>query len=200
MGRTAWKVRARLVTTAARLAWHLEVERQAEFPPPPFVLAANHQSFLDPALVGAAYGARQRFIALADLSGNYRLLDWTLQAFDVIEVRRGSVPLGPIRRALQHLEGGGVVTIFPEGTRVGTFGEVPPRPGGAWLAVKAGVPLMAVAVNGTGEVLGKDNRLRPGRIRMVVGPPLIPLGNGRPAVDELNRRWTEWIASTLALG
>lgn len=197
MRRFAWWVAFPIIKVVGRLAWSLRIDRHAEFPHPPFVIAANHHSFLDPALVGAAYGKRQRFFALVDLFGNYRLLDWTLRTFEVIEVSRGTVPLGPLRQALRHLEEGGVVGVFPEGTRAWRFGDVPPRPGAAWLAVRTGTPLVPVAVIGSERVLGVDNRLHRGRIRVVVGPPLHPSGRGREAVDLLNEQWKQWISSAL---
>jgi 1-acyl-sn-glycerol-3-phosphate acyltransferase len=176
--------------------WGLRVEG-AGFPPPPFVIAANHHSFLDAPLVGAAYGRRQRFLTLVDLFGNYRLLDWTLRTFEVIEVQRGGVPLQAVRTALGFLQSGGVVSVFPEGIRAVRFGDVPPRRGAAWLAVRSGVPLVAVAVIGTGEVLGTDNRLHRGRVRVVVGPSFRSGGKGREAVDDLHRQWIEWISSVV---
>ncbi|HKX75527.1 MAG TPA: lysophospholipid acyltransferase family protein, partial [Acidimicrobiia bacterium] len=149
MRRFAWWVVFPTIKVVAKLAWRLRIDRPADFPDPPFVVAANHHSFLDPALVGAAYGKRQRFFALADLFGNYRLLDWILRTFEVIEVSRGTVPLGPLRQALRHLEEGGVVGVFPEGTRAWRFGDVSPRPGAAWLAVRTETPLVPVAVIGS---------------------------------------------------
>lgn len=174
--------------------WRLRIEGEA-FPEPPFVIAANHHSFLDPAVVGASYGKRQRFITLVDLFGNYRLLDWTLQTFEVIRIRRNSVPLAAMKEALDHLGRDGVVTVFPEGTRVWQFGEIPPRPGAAWLAARAGVPLVPVLVEGTDRVLGVDNKLHRGRIKVVVGGSLHPRGRGRAEVEELSRRWVDQIAS-----
>ena len=197
MRRFAWWVVFPIIKVVSRLAWGLRIDRQASFPRPPFVIAANHYSFLDPALVGAAYGKRQRFFALVDLFGNYRLLDWTLRTFEVIEVRRGTVPLGPLRQALAHLDQGGVVSVFPEGTRVWKFGEVTPRRGAAWLAVRSGVPLVPVAVLGSERILGVDNRLHRGRLRALVGSPLRPQGSGREAVDDLHQRWMEWMTSAL---
>jgi len=85
----------------------------AGFPPPPFVIASNHLSFLDPPLIGAVYGSRVRFLALAELFGNHRLLDLMMDAFEVIEIRRNTVPLGPLRQCLAHLREGGVVAAFP---------------------------------------------------------------------------------------
>jgi 1-acyl-sn-glycerol-3-phosphate acyltransferase len=195
--RFAWSVLAPAIKPFARMAWRLAVDGRWGFPSPPFVLAANHHSFLDPLLIGAAYGGRVRFIGLAELFGRQMILDWLMDSFEVITVRRGTVPLSAMRRCLTHLADGGVVALFPEGTRVTRFGEGKLYPGAAWLAVRAGVPLVAVAVVGTDLVLGVDNKLRRGRVRVVVGPALHPSGEGRAAVDELTRRWRDWIATVV---
>ena len=192
--RAAWWLARPTIHSVGRLLWRLRVEGEA-FPEPPFVIAANHHSFLDPAVVGASYGKRQRFITLVDLFGNYRLLDWTLQIFEVIRIRRDSVPLAAMREALDHLGSGGVVTVFPEGTRVGQLGEIAPRPGAAWLAARAEVPLVPVLVQGTDRVLGVDNKLHRGQIRVVVGRSLHPRGKGRTDVGDLSRRWADEIGS-----
>lgn len=196
--RLFWPVVIPSIKLGARLLWRLRVDRGPGFPEPPFVLAANHYSFLDPPLVGAAaYGKRARFIALVDLYGNHRSLDWTLDALDVIAVRRGTVPLGTVRACLAHLDEGGVVGVFPEGIRVERFGEAGFKRGAAWLAVKRQVPLVAVAVIGSDRVLGIDNHFRRGRIHVVVGPTLHPTGSDNAAIDELTDRWARWVAETL---
>ena len=180
--------------------WRLRIDHEAPFPEPPFIIAANHLSFLDPPLVGSAWGRRVRFITLADLFGNYPLLDFTLESFEAIRVRRGTVPLTAIRQSLAHLADGGVVCLFTEGTRAPRWGEVPPLPGAAWLAVRAGVPIVAVAAIGTDQVLGIDNKLHRGRVRIKVGPTFYPEGIGRPAVDDLTKRWSDWIAEATGTG
>jgi 1-acyl-sn-glycerol-3-phosphate acyltransferase len=188
------------IRAGARVAWHLSIDPGPGFPPPPFVIAANHYSFLDPPLVGAVYGKRVRFIALADLYGNHTPLDWALDGLEVITVRRGTVPLGAVRECLSHLSAGGVVGLFPEGIRVERFGDAGFRHGAAWLAGRAGVPLVAVAVIGTDQVLGIDNKLHRGRVGVIVGPTLHPTGTDRTAVADLTRRWAEWVGETLDRG
>jgi len=196
--RFAWTFGLPAIKTTARVAWRMKVDPGPGFPQPPFVLAANHHSFLDPPLIGAVYGKRARFIALVDLYGNHRWLDWVLAAFEVVPVRRGTVPLGPIRQCLSHLGDGGVVGLFPEGRRVAQFGDTELKLGAAWLAVRAGVPLVAVAVTGTDRVLGVDNKFHRGRVRMTIGPAMHPEGSGRAAVTELTARWAEWVASAVS--
>lgn len=188
-----------LVRGVGRVAWRLEVDHGEGFLDPPFVVAANHHSFLDAFLIGALLRRKVRFLALDDLFGNYRLVDRALTAFDVVPLKRGVVPLGPMRTALAHLSDGGVVGLFPEGTRTWDFDPERVRPGAAWLAVREGVPLVPIAITGTDRILGVDNRLRAGRVRIAVGPPLLGDGTDRAAVEELSRRWSGWIAERLAV-
>ena len=181
----------------SKIVWRLRTDYGGGFPDSPFVIAANHMSFLDPPIVGGVFRRRIRFLTLGELFGNYRLLDLALKTFEVIEVRRGVIPLGPLRQALDHLGEGGVVAVFPEGTRVDRFGDKPIALGAAWLAVRARVPLVPIAIAGTGEVLGIDNKLHRGRIRVSVGPAMYPEGTRRKAVEELTQRWAEWVESQL---
>jgi 1-acyl-sn-glycerol-3-phosphate acyltransferase len=181
----------------SKIVWRLRTDPGGSFPDPPFVIAANHESFLDPPIVGGVLRRRIRFLTLGELFGNYRLLDLALKTFEVIEVRRGVIPLGALRQALDHLGEGGVVAVFPEGTRVERFGDKPIALGAAWLAVRAQVPLVPIAIAGTGEILGIDNKLRRGQIRVSVGPAMYPEGTRRKSVEELTQRWAEWVDSQL---
>ncbi|MGH8927787.1 MAG: lysophospholipid acyltransferase family protein [Acidimicrobiia bacterium] len=194
----AWRFTLPAIRVVGRIMWRLRIEYEQQFPDPPFVVAANHHSFLDPPLLGAAYGRRLRFMALASLFGTYPLLDHAFDAFEVIKIGRGTVPLTALHQALDHLADGGVVAVFPEGTRATTWGAVPRRRGAAWLARRAEVPLVAVAIVGTDRVLGLDNKLRRGTIRIRVGPSFRADGNGPAAVDGLHRRWESWVADALA--
>jgi 1-acyl-sn-glycerol-3-phosphate acyltransferase len=161
------------------------------------VVAANHYSFLDAFVVAASLPSRIRFLALQDLYGNHGWLDFALDAYGGIPVSRGVVPLGPVRTALQHLEAGGVVGLFPEGTRHWVFDPANARHGAAWMATRVGVPLVPIAISGTDRVLGVDNKLRRGTIHVEVGAPLHADGQGRAAVGELNDRWASWVEHEL---
>jgi 1-acyl-sn-glycerol-3-phosphate acyltransferase len=195
--RVAWGLGPWAVRLAGKLAWRLELDRSVGFPDPPFVLASNHHSFLDPFLLGAAWGRRMRFLGLVDLYGKYRVVDFGLRVFEAIPLERGVVPLGPIRTSLGHLSAGGVLGLFPEGTRHWEFDPGRARPGAAWLATRADVPLVPAAIIGSQQVLGVDNKLRKGRIRVTIGPPLAPEGTSREAIDDLTGRWAAWVSNTL---
>lgn len=195
--RLLWGAGPYLVRGIGRVVWRLEIEAEKGFPEPPFVVAANHQSFLDAILIGAAFGTKIRFLALQDLFGHYRWVDRALTTFDAIPLRRGVVPLGPMREALTHLLKGGAVGLFPEGTRHWNFDPGRAKHGAAWLASRAIVPLVPVAIQGTDQVLGVDNRLRSGRVKITVGPSLHGGGN-RPEVEQLTSRWADWLSNTLS--
>jgi 1-acyl-sn-glycerol-3-phosphate acyltransferase len=135
-----------------------------------------------------------RFLALDDLFGANRFLAGILPAVGVITVSRRNASIAGVRTALAHLDAGEAVGVFPEGTRVRRWGDRPPRRGAAWLAVRTGVPLVPVAVLGTGKAMGLDNRPHRAPIRVVVGEPM-------PAGDdsfELTRRWADWVGEQLA--
>ena len=68
------------------------------------------------------------------------------------------------------------------------------------MAARTGVPLVAVAVNGTDQVLGVDNKFRKGRVELIIGPALHATGTDRAAVDDLTRRWAEWVGKKLTAG
>lgn len=173
-----------------RAFFDLRIEREAEPPNPPFVIAANHYSHFDPPVIGAAVDIPIRFLALEDLFGANRILDWLVVGFGAIPTPRARYPIAAVRTALNALEAGDVVGVFPEATRASHWGTLPPRPGAAWLAKRAGVPLVPVAVAGTGRAFGLENRLRPARVRVVIGQAIAPDGGD---VGELTERWAGWV-------
>lgn len=193
--RFLWTVGPPVLRGIGRVFFALRVEQEGELPPPPFVIAANHYSHFDAAVVGAVLGRPVRFMALENLFGENRLLDWLLEGFGSIPTPRERLPIGAVRAALAALEAGDAVGLFPEATRVSHWGTLRPRRGAAWLAKRTGVPLVPVAVVGTGRALNLDNRLRPARVRVVVGRAIPP---DSADVDGLTERWARWMTSQIA--
>jgi 1-acyl-sn-glycerol-3-phosphate acyltransferase len=157
-------------------------------------LASNHYSHLDPPAIGAVLGIPIRFLALDDLFAANRFLAGFLPTVGVITVSRRNPSIAGVRTALAHLDAGEAVGVFPEGTRVRRWGDQPPRRGAAWLAVRTGVPFVPVAVLGTSEAMGLDNRPHRAPIRVVVGEPL----HAGDDSLELTRRWADWVTKQLA--
>ncbi|HEX6286171.1 MAG TPA: lysophospholipid acyltransferase family protein, partial [Acidimicrobiia bacterium] len=163
--RLLWRVTPPTIRGVGRVFFSYQIEREADLPPPPYVVAANHYSHFDAAVVGAAIDRPMRFLALEDLFGTNRLLDWLIVGFGAIPTPRSRTPVSAVRTALRALENGDVVGLFPESTRVSHWGTLPPRRGAAWLARRVGVPIVPVAVIGTGLAFGLENRLRRAPVR-----------------------------------
>jgi 1-acyl-sn-glycerol-3-phosphate acyltransferase len=141
----------------------------------PLVLVANHTSNIDPPLVAAWLQPRLRrpiqFLAKEQLF--VPALRPLLDHAGAILVRAGGRDVQAYRDALTVLRHGGVVGLFPEGTRSrdGVLGE--PHPGVAMLAVRAGVPILPVGISGAQHYLPRAGRLPAlgARITIHVGQP-----------------------------
>jgi 1-acyl-sn-glycerol-3-phosphate acyltransferase len=193
--RLLWTVAPPVIGAIGRVFFDMRIDKPSALPSPPFVIAANHYSHFDPPVIGAALDVKVRYMALEDLFGPSRVLDWLITGFGAIPTPRQRNPIRAVRTALSALDAGEVVGVFPEASRVTHWGTLPPKRGASWLALRSGVPLVPVAVVGTGRVFGLENRLRRAPIRVVVGDPIGPDGLD---VAELTNRWSRWISSQIA--
>ena len=140
----------------------------------PFIIASNHLSFLDPCAAGFITHRQVHFLARADLFGNV-FFNWWGKAVGVIPVNRGRFDISAIKGTLDCLKNGGVIALFPEGTRSkdGTIKD--PKAGVGFVAVKAGVPVVPVFIKGSDKALPHHAifiRLKP--IEVIVGDPVEP--------------------------
>lgn len=114
------------------------------------VLCCNHINALD--FLPVALGTKRYVTILAkeDLIGN-PLIRWIVDKAGVITVRRGEADIQAIKQMLLALKNGGLVMVFPEGTRNRDRANTPLLPlqnGAAMLALKANVPLIPVWIKG----------------------------------------------------
>ncbi len=149
-----------------------------------FVLAANHVSSFDPWPLGMPLWPKRQLHFMAKVELFKPVLGQLLRATGAFPVRRGERDLESIRTAVEICRRGGVVAMFPEGTRrskgLRKRFEHRPRTGSARIALEAGVPLVPAAVKGT------DRLSRLGRLRVAYGEP-VPTGDldgGAPAVRQ----------------
>ncbi|QKE84666.1 lysophospholipid acyltransferase family protein [Arthrobacter sp. NEB 688] len=163
----------------------------------PVVVAANHQSFADFAVVGLPAVRRGRLVRFLAKESVFRapLAGWLMRAMGHVPVDRRAGAAAAVR-ALRLLRAGEVVGVYPEATIGHAFTlkeRADLRPGAARLALETGAPLVPVAHWGLHRVLTVGGRfsLRRGRwVGVVVGEPLRPLpGEGEEELtDRLHAR------------
>lgn len=144
----------------------------------PVVFAANHASHLDTPLMASVLPEPWRHRTVVAAGADY-FFDTRLKAaafslaINAIPLERTRVSRASANQAAALLETGWSLLIFPEGGRSPDGWAQPHTRGAAWLAVRTGLPVVPVHVEGTGRILPRHaKRLRPGSTRVAFGRPL----------------------------
>lgn len=133
----------------------------------PVVLVANHSALVDgPLLFGLV---RRRAVFLVKQEMFRGALGWFLTRIGQLSIRRGEPDRAPLLAAQRVLRAGGLVAVFPEGTR-GVGDATSAQGGAAWLARSTGAVVLPVVCRGTRRPEGSGRRLRP-RVDILVGEP-----------------------------
>jgi len=175
----AWHARAfyrachLVVSLAFALCFRLRIAGREHIPKGPMLVCSNHQSHLDPVLVGLACYEPITYLARDTLFKGWfaKLIDY----MGAIPIQRDGLGFAGIKKTLERLKVGEKVLVFPEGTR-SPDGQLQPLKGGlALIARRAKVPLLPMAIAGAYEAWPRRQKLpTPQTIQMVVGP-VIPL-------------------------
>jgi 1-acyl-sn-glycerol-3-phosphate acyltransferase len=137
-----------------------------------FVVAPIHRSNIDIPLVGLITKRRLRFMG-KDSLWKKKPAALLLSALGGFPVTRGSADREALKRCIQVLEAGEPLVLFPEGTRKSGSQVQPLMDGSAYIAVKAGVPIIPVGIGGSEGVMPKGAKfLRPKKCVLVVGEPI----------------------------
>ncbi|MDR5709898.1 MAG: lysophospholipid acyltransferase family protein [Armatimonadota bacterium] len=167
----------------------------------PLLVVANHWSALDPPVLGCALRRSVHFMAKEELFRIPGLRTW-MRAVGTFPVRRGEPDRAAIRTALELIRRGEAVVIFPEGTRNPRGYLLPAEPGAAFLALRAGVPLLPVGIVGTLQAMPKGAWIpRPRRIEVRIGRPfrLDHLPSNREGLEAASDRIMGAIAELLGV-
>jgi 1-acyl-sn-glycerol-3-phosphate acyltransferase len=132
----------------------------------PYIICSNHISWIDPLTVGVGLPARIKihYMAKKELFNNF-ILKHLLLGVGAFPVNRHEADYGAIKKAYQLLKEEQVIGMFPEGTR-STTGEIRKAYNGAALiAVRSGVPILPVAIDGTYRLFSP--------LKFYIGKPIV---------------------------
>ncbi len=172
-----------LLTPVFYLLWRVKVEGREHLPTHgPAVLAANHQSFCDSFFLPLVLRRRVTYVAKAEYFDNWRTA-WFFRAAGQIPMQRsgGDASQRALNTAMGVLDGGGLLAIYPEGTRAPDPRLHKGHTGVARLSLACDVPVIPVGIIGTRAVQPPgSNLMRPFHsVTVRFGPPLAYERNGR---------------------
>jgi 1-acyl-sn-glycerol-3-phosphate acyltransferase len=170
------------------LLFRVSVTGLENIPSPPYIIAANHQAWFDPAFIIPFFPEAPVIYTMAKRETVFNR-GWKQRLLPLIGVfpispHRGELDEVGLRTVYQVLERKGVVLMFPEGRYSRGRALRPLKVGIGHFALQAGVPICPVAVRGT-DVLWPFRR-----IEVTVGPPILP---DPPAWWELSRRVNQMV-------
>jgi 1-acyl-sn-glycerol-3-phosphate acyltransferase len=173
VSRVIYRLARILLLPIAKVVYRFRVTGAEHIPlDGPCIIAPNHKSFYDSFLVGLACPRHLRFMAKYELfEGRSARLLSGLGAFPV---RRGTADPEALETARMVLRDGGVLAVFPEGTRYREPDALmSPRKGAGRLAIEAQAPVVPCAISGS-ERLFVGYLPRPVRVQVAFAAPISP--------------------------
>lgn len=136
------------------------------------LLVSNHQSYLDPVLLGVRLRRPLSYMAKSELFAS-KPFAWLIRSLGAFPVKQGAGDVGAMKETIARLQEGRALNIYPEGSRT-QDGELLPIEKGVGLVIrKAKVPVVPVAIHGSFDAWPKGRKMfRPHPIRILYGHPI----------------------------
>jgi long-chain acyl-CoA synthetase len=174
----------------------------------PFIIAPNHQSYLDPFVLCSNYPFeffRHTFHVGASQFFKSRLMGWIGQMLQVVPVDPDTQLMRAMKAGAIGLKRGRILNIYPEGERA-YDGELHQfKKGAAILATELEVPILPVAMDGLHKVWARRTwRIRPGKVKIRIGQPFYARdiarhrGNGSGGNEQTYEAVTSHLKQTIA--
>ena len=171
--RLAYQVARSITATITRLYTRMSIDGREHVPRTgAFVLAPVHRSYVDTPIACCVTRRRLRYMG-KDTLWNNRAFGWLLSALGGFPVTRGTADREALRRCIEVLGMGEVLVLYPEGERKDGPTVQPLFDGAAYVAAKAGVPIVPVGIGGSDRVMPRGSRfVFPRKVHVVIGPPI----------------------------
>lgn len=161
-----------------------------------YLLCANHTSIADMFVIAVPFTCQIRYMAKGELF-KLGILRWFFSALGSFAVNRGTGDTGAVDQACEVVKSGGVLGIFPEGTRSKTGEPGKPKSGAAMIAIRTEAPMLPVSIRystGTFKIFCKAT------VRIGELIPYVPAVEGETQrgtirrlsnqmMDEIKRLW-----------
>lgn len=136
------------------------------------LIVSNHQSYLDPVLLGVRLHRPLSYMAKSELFTHWAFA-WLIRSLGAFPVKQGAGDVGAVKETIARLQEGRALNIYPEGSRTDN-GELLPIEKGVGLVIrKAKVPVVPAVIHGSYDAWPKENKFpRPFPIRILYGRPL----------------------------
>jgi 1-acyl-sn-glycerol-3-phosphate acyltransferase len=166
-----------------------------------YMIAANHIGRLDAAMPYYILDRPDVIVIVAEKYQKYAFTRWLTRLVNGIFIDRYNADVSALRQTLRRLQAGGILTMTPEGTRSRSGNLIEARPGGIFLAWKAGVPILPVAITGTEDAIVKERLKHFKRldIKIVARPAFtLPPIEGKNR-DTLMQQYTDEVMCRIAV-
>ena len=164
-----------LILLVAKLLGRIQVIGAEKIPATgAFVLAPVHRSNVDFALTSVITRRPMRFMG-KDSIWKVRALGRFVSMLGAFPVHRGQADRDALKASSEIVAGGSPLVLFPEGTRMSGPVVQELFDGAAYVAAKAGIPIVPVGIGGSERMMPKGAKLpRPGKLVLIVGDPIAP--------------------------
>ena len=179
------------------LSFVKKIEGLENVPEGGFVIAANHESYIDPLIIKALFdrnfGRVAYYLTKKEAYSN-RFKKVFFDAVGTIPVDRQNHDAGALDEAVKKLKSGGIIGVFPEGTRSRDGKLHKGRTGAVRLALAANCPILPVGINDTFELWPPQKKLPMLKKEAVIkiGKP-ITFNTNEEATKELLRSLTKQV-------
>ena len=188
-----WKLAQGLCRILCSVFFDLKVYGAKNIPRAGGVLiVTNHESHLDPVLIGVQIFRPISYLAKSQLFEN-PVFGWLIRNLYAFPVRQGAGDVGAMKETIHRLKEVHLLNIFPEGSRSPDGNFLPVEAGVALVVRRAGVPVVPCVIDGSFEAMPRGTMIPQRKpLRVMYGRPIDMSGwKSEQIISTIERRWRE---------